>query len=133
MRIQFRLQSLLLLALMLVNQSPCDSIWAQELAGQRGADSFSGYAGNSELEACISPKFNFVYRIGDFYILGTDERPRESDRDDRQGKEVVLQAVRLFGSFLDSNEDGKYMTQDYLKVLVRTLLLPLDRIESYVR
>ena len=117
MRIQFSLQALLLLALMLVDQSPCDSIWAQELAGQRGADSFSGYAGNSDLEACIPPKFKFVYRIGDFYILGTDERPRESDRDDRQGKEVVLQAVRLFGSFLDSNEDGKVDDPRLLKSL----------------
>lgn len=62
--------------------------------------------GNPHLEAQIPEQFTHVYRIGGFYIMGTDEAPRETDRRDRTGEEVVEQAVRLFTSLLDTNQDG---------------------------
>ena len=97
----------LLLVGMLANQSISDSVIGQESVEQSESEASTGQSGNQKLESCIPARFKYVYRIGDFYILGTDERPRESDRETRQGKEVVLQAVRLFGSFLDANEDGE--------------------------
>ncbi len=107
MRIRIVILTLALLVGMLVSQRLCQSTAAQELEKQSGTEGLLSQSGNPKLESCIPAKFKYVYRIGDFYILGTDERPRESDRDTRRGEEVVLQAVRLFGSFLDSNEDGK--------------------------
>ena len=97
----------LLLVGMLANQSISDSVIGQESVEHSESEASTGQSGNQKLESCIPARFKYVYRIGDFYILGTDERPREIDRETRQGKEVVLQAVRLFGSFLDANEDGK--------------------------
>ena len=64
-------------------------------------------AGDAAFESEIPDRFTHVYRIGTFYILGTDQRPRETDRRDRTGKEAVLQAVRLFSSLLDANADGQ--------------------------
>ena len=114
---RFNIQMFLMLAAIFLSQNPCDWTVAQELAKQPRAEASSDHFGNPKLEACIPARFKYVYRIGDFYILGTDERPRESDRNDRQGKEVVLQAVRLFGSFLDANEDGKVDDPKLLKSL----------------
>jgi hypothetical protein len=107
MRTRIVFLTLALLVGMLVSQRLCHSTAAQESEKQSGSESLVAQSGNPRLESCIPARFKYVYRIGNFYILGTDERPRESDRDNRQGEEVVLQAVRLFGSFLDSNEDGK--------------------------
>jgi len=117
MRMQFNIQAFLLFAAILLGQNLSDWTVAQELVKQPRAESASDFLGNPKLEACIPPRFKYVYRIGDFYILGTDERPRESDRNDRQGEEAVLQAVRLFGSFLDANEDGKVDDPRLLKSL----------------
>ncbi|MAV35040.1 MAG: hypothetical protein CMJ59_06235 [Planctomycetaceae bacterium] len=63
-------------------------------------------AGAPAFEDQIPRIFTHVYRIGNFYIMGTDQRPRNTDRPDRTGEEVVLQAVRLFSSLLDANGDG---------------------------
>ena len=97
----------LLLGLFVVSDSLCRLAAAQEPVKQHELEGILNQPGNPKLESCIPARFKYVYRIGGFYVFGTDERPRESDRDTRQGEEVVLQAVRLFGSFLDSNEDGK--------------------------
>ena len=70
--------------------------------------------GTPAFEAQIPQIFSHVYRIGNFYIMGTDQRPRNTDRPDRTGEEVVLQAVRLFSSLLDANGDG---TVDQPKLL----------------
>jgi hypothetical protein len=106
-----RIRSVILLLAMLGGmfscRGLCHSASAQERQQRLGGNDALEQIGNPELESCIPERFNHVYRIGDFYILGTDERPRESDRETHQGEEVVLQAVRLFGSFLDSDEDGK--------------------------
>ena len=74
---------------------------------ERAADASSQVlAGDPAFEAQIPRLFPHVYRIGNFYIMGTDQRPRNTDRSDRTGEEVVLQAVRLFSSLLDANGDG---------------------------
>ncbi|MEE3371499.1 MAG: hypothetical protein VX346_19360 [Planctomycetota bacterium] len=70
--------------------------------------------GDPGFEAQIPNLFPHVYRIGNFYIMGTDQRPRNTDSPDRTGEEVVLQAVRLFSSLLDTNGDG---TVDQPKLL----------------
>ncbi|HBU48723.1 MAG TPA: hypothetical protein DEB46_10465 [Myxococcales bacterium] len=62
--------------------------------------------GNPQLESQIPEQFVHVYRIGGFYIMGTDERPLETDRQDRTGEEAVQQAVDLFSSLLDGDDDG---------------------------
>ncbi len=71
--------------------------------------------GNKSFESQIPKQFTHVYRIGTFYIMGTDERPRETDRRDRSGKDVVLQAVRLFCSLVDTDADGQIDDPDLLK------------------
>ena len=63
--------------------------------------------GDTDFEQQIPSVFTHVYRIGNFYIMGTDQRPRETDRQDRTGEEVVLEAVRLFSSLLDNDADGQ--------------------------
>ena len=73
--------------------------------------------GNAEFERQIPPVFTQVYRIGNFYIMGTDQRPRETDRRDRTGEEVILQAVRLFSSLLDTDADGQVDHPELLKTM----------------
>ena len=73
--------------------------------------------GDAAFEQQIPPVFTHVYRIGNFYIMGTDQRPRETDRRDRTGEEVVLQAVRLFSSLLDSDADGQVDQPELLKTM----------------
>lgn len=70
---------------------------------------------DSQLESLIPARFTHVYRIGEFYILGTDERPRDTDKDSRTGEEVVIQAVRLFCSLLDADRDGKVDQPELLR------------------
>ena len=73
--------------------------------------------GNAEFERQIPPVFTHVYRIGNFYIMGTDQRPRETDRRDRTGEEVVLQAVHLFSSLIDTDADGQVDQPELLKTM----------------
>ena len=73
--------------------------------------------GDPTFEARIPDLFPHVYRIGNFYIMGTDQRPRNTDSRDRTGKEVVLQAVRLFSSLLDTNGDGTVDQPKLLKTM----------------
>lgn len=75
--------------------------------------------GDPALEQILKDEFAHVYRIGGFYIAGTDERPRETDRRDRSGEEVVLQAVKLFSSLLDPDEDGRVDNRELLDNLGR--------------
>lgn len=63
--------------------------------------------GDAAFESQIPDRFTHVYRIGQFYIMGTDQRPSETDRRDRTGQQVVLEAVRLFSSLLDADADGQ--------------------------
>jgi len=74
-------------------------------------------AGDPAFEAQIPGLFPHVYRIGNFYIMGTDQRPRHTDHSDRTGKEVVLQAVRLFSSLLDTNGNGTVDQPRLLKTM----------------
>ncbi|MBP34876.1 MAG: hypothetical protein CMP31_04410 [Roseibacillus sp.] len=73
--------------------------------------------GDPAFESQIPERFTHVYRIGNFYIMGTNQRPRETDRGDRSGKEVVLQATRLFGSLLDTDADGQIDRPDLLATM----------------
>lgn len=77
-----------------------------DAGGEGPKDAGRSLPGNPQLEGQIPEQFTHVYRIGGFYIMGTDERPRETDRRDRTGEEVVQQAVRLFSSLLDQDQDG---------------------------
>ena len=74
-------------------------------------------AGDPAFEAQIPGLFPHVYRIGNFYIMGTDQRPRNTDRSDRTGEEVVLQAVQLFSSLLDTNGNGTVDQPKLLKTM----------------
>ena len=74
-------------------------------------------AGDPAFEARIPRLFPHVYRIGNFYIMGTDQRPQVTDRPDRTGKEVVLQAVRLFSSLLDTDGNGTVDQPKLLKTM----------------
>lgn len=77
----------------------------------------SSLPGDPDFEKQIPPVFTHVYRIGNFYIMGTDQRPRETDRRDRTGEEVVQQAVRLFSSLLDADADGQVDQPELLKTM----------------
>lgn len=85
---------------------PIPEVLAQTLA-VTGSD--------SRLESLIPAKFTHVYRVGDFYILGTDEKPLDTDKSSRTGEEVVIQAVRLFCSLLDADGDGEVDHPELLK------------------
>ncbi|MCP4189713.1 MAG: hypothetical protein GY768_03705 [Planctomycetaceae bacterium] len=74
-------------------------------------------AGDPAFELQIPEQFRHVYRIGRFYIMGTNQRPREADRGNRSGKEVVLQATRLFSSLLDTDTDGRVDQPELLKTM----------------
>ena len=74
-------------------------------------------AGDPAFEAQIPSLFPHVYRIGNFYMMGTDQRPRVTDRSDRTGEEVVLQAVQLFSSLLDTNGNGTVDQPKLLKTM----------------
>jgi len=77
----------------------------------------SSLPGDPDFEKQIPPVFTHVYRIGNFYIMGTDQRPRETDRRDRTGEEVVQQAGRLFSSLLDADADGQVDQPELLKTM----------------
>lgn len=72
---------------------------------------------NSELEALLKPHFAHIYRIGGFYVVGTDEPPLETDQRSATGEQVVEQAARLFVSLLDANNDGAVDDQAQLDAL----------------
>ena len=102
------------------NGSPVSrTVWLMLILGLMGLPSIclawqsdrpthrSPLPGDPDFEQQIPQVFTHVYRIGNFYIMGTDQRPRETDRPDRTGEEVVLEAVRLFSSLLDTDADGQ--------------------------
>ena len=77
---------------------------------------------SAELEALLRPHFAHIYRIGGLYIVGTDEAPLETNQDAATGGEVVTQAVKLFSSLLDANEDGVIDDQEQLESLGENLI-----------
>ena len=73
--------------------------------------------GDPRFEQRIPKQFSHVYRIGNFYILGTGQKPKITRGTRQTGKEVVLQAARLFSSLLDTDADGKVDQPDLLKTM----------------
>ena len=71
------------------------------------------YPAQALFEALLRPHFAHIYRIGGLYIVGTDEAPLETNQDEASGGEVVTQAVKLFSSLLDANEDGVIDDQEH--------------------
>lgn len=63
---------------------------------------------NDGLEKLLTDSFAYVYRIGGFYVAGTDEEPKCVPQGKKfTGKHVVMDAVKFFGSLLDPDKDGK--------------------------
>jgi hypothetical protein len=80
-------------------------------------DSGGAFPADPVFERHIPKPFNHVYRIGNFYILGTGQKPKITGDTHRTGKEVVLQAIKLFSSLLDTDADGKVDQPELLKTM----------------
>ena len=70
-----------------------------------------------ESEMCnyLMENASYVHEINGFYIVSSDEIPTKEYGFNHTSLDVFNKVIKLFGSFLDQNNDGK-IDQEYLKL-----------------
>jgi hypothetical protein len=76
-------------------------------AGAGSAAVGAGAGGDPALEKYLSEHFEYVSRVEGFYIAGVDEPSLTPDSPGPNGRVVFEEALLLFSSYLDQDDDGE--------------------------
>lgn len=100
-------------------------------AGGSGGSSITGTGGGSSeadaaLEAYLGQHFDYISRIGGFYIAGVDKPSLQPDNPGPSGKDIFDDAIVLFSSFLDQDEDGSVDNEQLLQSLATNFVFTIN-------
>ncbi len=91
-------------------------------SGTSGATGGAGAGGDPALEKYLSDHFEYVSRIGGFYIAGVDEPSLTPDAPGPNGRVVFEQTILLFSSYVDQDDDGETDNPQFVQSLGTNLV-----------